>query len=142
VIGRRPGARVATLGLLALLACACSRAAQAPVPEPEATSATPVPQRAAADGALLGMERDEVARRSERGRSVYARWRCGSCHSSADALPGLKVKPLEHLADRYDVTSLDAWIRAPRKPMPTYPIRDDDRRSLAVYLLTSEGERR
>jgi hypothetical protein len=54
----------------------------------------------------------------------------------------MKVKPLVDLPARFDVDSLDAWIRAPKKPMPSYPIRDDDRRSLAVYLLTTPDAER
>jgi hypothetical protein len=46
------------------------------------------------------------------------------------------------LRERFDLDKLDAWIRTPNPPMPSYPIRDDDRRSLAVYLLTTEEAER
>lgn len=107
-----------------------------------AAGASAAPGAPAAGDVLHGMPADEIARRQARGKTVYARWHCASCHSSAVALPKMKVKPLVNLRERFDLDKLDAWIRTPTPPMPTYPIRDEDRRSLAVYLLTTEESER
>lgn len=103
-------------------------------PRPESTDAGSVRPRAA-DARGLGS--DALAASSERGRRLYSGSGCAACHDTAAPPPGVVPKPLANLSARYDVDSLARYLAAPTPPMPAYPMSDDERRDLAVFLLTA-----
>jgi glucose/arabinose dehydrogenase len=92
--------------------------------------------RAGPSLALADVPPSEVASRSARGRKLYDGSRCNSCHDTQNPPPGMQPKPLEALGARYDVASLAQFLKTPTPPMPAFPMTDDERRDLAVYLLT------
>lgn len=104
----------------------------APGEEPAASTA---PAGAAADP-LHGMDVGEARRRAAKGQELFGRLRCAKCHEAGSPPPGIVVKPLRGLAPRYDVPSLEAYLKTPNPPMPAFPFTDEQRKDLAVYLLT------
>jgi len=103
-------------------------------------SATTAPASAATTAApgrdpLAGLSPAEVAARAERGRRLYAASGCAACHDTASPRPGVVPKPLRDLGARYDVASLAQYLATPNPPMPAYPMSEEERRDLAVYLL-------
>jgi glucose/arabinose dehydrogenase len=66
------------------------------------------------------------------GEQLFARYRCGSCHGAQ--MRG-SAPPLHNLRARYDVEQLRAFLQTPAPPMPIFPLSDDERTALAVYLL-------
>ena len=74
------------------------------------------------------------------GASLFAVHACGSCHLEAEAESGVVVKPLAGLAARYDIESLSQFFLAPQPPMPVFALEVEDRRALAVHLLTNYAD--
>jgi glucose/arabinose dehydrogenase len=104
-----------------------------------AASANPAPAAAAAPraeplAALSPGERDELAKA---GRSLWERHHCAGCHEAASAAPGVVVAPLHALGARHSIASLAELLAAPTPPMPVFPLTDEQRRELAVYLLAA-----
>lgn len=103
-------------------------------PTPGATaSATTTP----AATPLAGLGAADIAARTQRGRRLYSGSGCAACHDTHAPPPGVVPKPLANLSARYDVDSLARYLAAPTPPMPAYPMSDDERRDLAVFLLTA-----
>ena len=100
-----------------------------------AAGASAVPKAAASDP-LQGMPPEEAWQRADRGQALFVKMSCASCHDTEHPPAGVVPKPLAGLASRYDVAALDAYLKTPNPPMPAFPFTDDERRDLAVYLLT------
>ena len=83
---------------------------------------------------LAALTPGERAELSDRGRLLWQRHRCASCHEAAAAAPGVVVVPLRDLAARYSIETLAALLATPTPPMPVFPLEAPERRSLAVYL--------
>jgi mono/diheme cytochrome c family protein len=94
--------------------------------------ATAVPAPAADPLASLGQEQIQAAR--TRGTALWNGHACASCHAAGQAAP-TAYRPLLALGSKYDIDSLAAYLRTPQPPMPVYPMSDEQRRDLAVYLL-------
>jgi glucose/arabinose dehydrogenase len=103
---------------------------------PAATRSLP---RANAGDPLAGLDPEERARLSAEGLSLYAAHACAPCHEAEHAPADTAVKPLENLSARYDVDSLSLLLETPPQPMPTPPIDADQRRALAVHLLSVDA---
>ena len=73
-----------------------------------------------------------------RGQALFASNRCATCHDPSQAEPGIAVKRLQRLAERYDLAAIEALFSTPPPPMPIYPLDPDEKRALAVYLLTRD----
>jgi glucose/arabinose dehydrogenase len=117
--------RVAPIG------AADSVAAQAPTrqskfPEPPPAVANPLADFDAATRAEL----------SARGAALFAEHACASCHDPNQAAAGVSVKPLEQLAERHSVNSLQAFLLTPQPPMPVVDLPEKERLALAVYVLS------
>lgn len=106
-------------------------AAAAGAPRP-----VPAPSRVARGTRLEDL--DPTARRALEvdGEALFARHACGSCHLSAEAAPGVVVHPLTDLSARYGVDQLTRFLETPTPPMPVFPLAEDERRALAVHLLS------
>ncbi|MDA0789309.1 MAG: PQQ-dependent sugar dehydrogenase [Proteobacteria bacterium] len=72
---------------------------------------------------------------NERGQQLYDQFDCASCHASGQS----SMKELLGLGDRYDVPLLMQFLSKPRDPMPLFPLTDEDREALAVYLIDTNG---
>jgi len=107
----------------------------APATAAQAPPAAVAPATTARDP-LAGLAAEEVAARTGRGRALYAANRCATCHDAATPPPGMVTRPLRDLGARYDATSLANYLKTPNPPMPAFPMTDDERLDLAVYLLT------
>ena len=75
----------------------------------------------------------------EAGAALFAANGCAACHSPESAPEGVQVKLLQKLESRFDVQSMKALLNTPPGPMPRPDITDEERRLLAVYLLSREG---
>jgi mono/diheme cytochrome c family protein len=93
----------------------------------------PSPSKGAA--ALAAIEPAERDAARERGRALFEKNQCGTCHVPAQAPPGMVSRPLVGLASRHDLDDLSAYLRAPRPPMPVFPLSAQELRDVGVYLL-------
>ncbi len=71
---------------------------------------------------------------AKRGEQLYLYYECASCHES-----GENPKLLTGLADRLGYNAIIDVLRAPRSPMPIYPLSESELREMAVYLLNRHG---
>ncbi len=72
------------------------------------------------------------------GQALFAANGCAACHDPASAPKGVQVKVLQHLAQRYDTDSLKALLNVPPGAMPRPDLTDEQRRLLAIYLLSRD----
>jgi glucose/arabinose dehydrogenase len=70
------------------------------------------------------------------GAALFASSGCAACHDPSSAAEGIQVKLLQDLARRYDTASLQALLNTPPGAMPRLDITDDERKALAIYLLS------
>jgi glucose/arabinose dehydrogenase len=70
-----------------------------------------------------------------RGRALWERQACASCHDPGAGPAGMVTRPLGSLSRRYDVAALASYLRAPQPPMPAVDLPDGERADLAAYLL-------
>ncbi len=70
------------------------------------------------------------------GAALYGKLGCEGCHERA-ALPGMIVRPLIGLSERYTPESLSAFLAAPPEPMPDFSLTGEERGELARYLLAT-----
>ncbi|MBP6724820.1 MAG: PQQ-dependent sugar dehydrogenase [Halioglobus sp.] len=71
---------------------------------------------------------------AKRGEQLYLYYECANCHES-----GENPKRLTGLADRLGYNAIIDVLKAPRSPMPLYPLSETELRELAVYLLHRHG---
>jgi len=77
---------------------------------------------------------EPAAREVASGRALYEDYDCAGCHETA-ARPGMPVRPLVKLAERFSAAQLAGFLAAPPAPMPALPLSDAERERLAEYLL-------
>ena len=70
------------------------------------------------------------------GDALFRRNACGTCHLAEEATGGTVAKPLEGLGAKYSVDALAGFFLAPTPPMPAFELSEEERRALAVHLLT------
>lgn len=85
---------------------------------------------------LAGVPDGERRSLGEQGAAIFVRYDCARCHDPERRVPGVVAMPLSNLASRWNVDGLAAFLARPRPPMPTFPLREEERRALAVFLLT------
>ena len=73
----------------------------------------------------------DLAAMAQRGEQLYLYYECATCHES-----GQNPKLLSGLAERLGYNAIIDVLKAPRSPMPIYPLSESEQRELAVYLLT------
>ncbi len=80
----------------------------------------------------LSLLTDEARRNMlSKGQEMFEHFQCVSCHD--DSGKGLKV--LENLGNKYNLETMAEYIRRPNTPMPVFPLNDEERRAVAVYLI-------
>ncbi|MFT4517987.1 MAG: glucose/arabinose dehydrogenase [Halioglobus sp.] len=72
---------------------------------------------------------------SERGAALYQQYGCASCHEQ-----GENPNRLDDLAQRLGYSAVIDTLTAPPSPMPVLPLRENDKRDLAVFLLGTDSE--
>jgi len=72
----------------------------------------------------------DIERLTEKGAGLYLQHGCASCHEV-----GENAVLLSGLAQRLGYRAVDEVLSAPPPPMPVLPFSEDERRSLAVFLL-------
>lgn len=72
----------------------------------------------------------DLARMAANGKILYEKYQCRSCHEAGES-----PVSLEGLVERLGYNAVIETLRAPRQPMPVFPLSEDQRRELAVYLL-------
>jgi glucose/arabinose dehydrogenase len=92
---------------------------------------------AAPSAPLAGMPAAEREVRVSRGAALYEKYFCAQCHEGLRAKEGVIVVPLQGLSARHGVEDLVAFLEAPTPPMPALELDEDQRRDLAVYLLSA-----
>ena len=113
------------------------RVAYGTAPTTTATTGSPAVKVDQRDG-ISSISADERTALSQRGEALYRQYACAKCHEQRFAGGFRKVKPLEQLSARYSMQQLQDFLRTPQPPMPVFPLSDDDRKALAVYLLMHE----
>jgi glucose/arabinose dehydrogenase len=105
--------------------------------EQNAKNLDPVPSTRTADttDSLSVIPESVRSALAERGASLYETHRGATCHDPAFAPPGVVVKPLDRLQERYDLDALEALLTTPPPPMPVFPLSAEEKRALAVHLL-------
>lgn len=73
----------------------------------------------------------DLADMAAAGAALYRRHDCASCHET-----GENPRRLEDLSARLGYAAVIETLRAPQSPMPVYPLSEQQRRELAVFLLT------
>ena len=86
---------------------------------------------------LAELPPDERAARRERGGTLFAANGCPTCHVRDRAAPNESTHPLEHLSNRYTIEELMTFLDAPTPPMPRFDLSAEERRDLAVYVLST-----
>jgi mono/diheme cytochrome c family protein len=104
--------------------------------ESHAGTTTPAPAAHVTDP-LVGMPAAERTARAAHGAALYRELGCAGCHETAAAPAGVVPPPLTHLASRWTVEGLVAFLAAPTPPMPAVERSEADRRDLAVHLLSA-----
>jgi len=98
----------------------------------ESRGASPAPARKAALRELPALDPAATAR----GRSLWERHGCATCHEPAHAAPGVISRPLSGLRERHDASTLAALLETPPPPMPVAPLSAAERADLVQYLLS------
>ncbi|MEM9176305.1 MAG: PQQ-dependent sugar dehydrogenase [Myxococcota bacterium] len=82
------------------------------------------------------MDADAQAALGRAGSALFERNACGTCHLADEAAAGIVAKPLEDLGAKYSLEALIGFFLAPTPPMPAFELAEEERRALAVYLLS------
>ncbi|MBP8924811.1 MAG: PQQ-dependent sugar dehydrogenase [Pseudomonadales bacterium] len=97
-----------------------------------AISAVPATVAARPDP-LAGIEAQQIAAANISADALMKRHACLGCHL-AGTVPGDKLRTL---AERYTLDELSDYFLLPTAPMPIFPLSADERRALAIHLLSS-----
>jgi mono/diheme cytochrome c family protein len=96
----------------------------------------------AATDPLAGYDDDARQVLVARGAELFAQQACASCHVEGEARPGIVVKPLANLAERFTLQTLAGFLLTPQPPMPVVDLPETDRIALAAHLLDQEARSR
>lgn len=86
-----------------------------------------------AEQSLAAIANSEKMKMIKVGAEIFAQFNCISCHNGKDE----GAKTLKALGSKYNIETLTQFIERPNPPMPTVPITEQQRQSLAVYLIES-----
>lgn len=113
---------------------------EAVIESPAAESKSPQ-----SDNTLQTLNPAERAQLTVQGEVLFGKYPCRSCHDPKFASSMRPTRELKNLSARYSVEQLQEFFVTPTSPMPIFPLSEEERRALAVYLLTrdkiKEGER-
>jgi glucose/arabinose dehydrogenase len=95
----------------------------------------PLPRDADGTG-LANLDRVTREALDASGEALFETQACGTCHLAEEAEAGVVAKPLEGLASKYSLDALTGFFLSPTPPMPAFELPEEDRRALAVHLLS------
>lgn len=101
--------------------------------------AAPTLSAAVQDSGLARFSADELTVLRAQGEKTFRQYPCAGCHVAGAARDGRPVHALDRVAERYNVDTLTAFFIAPTPPMPIFPLNEEERRALAVFLLQRNG---
>jgi len=101
-----------------------------------ASLSVPAAQPRAIDNPLAELDAEAQERLDLAGHALYVANACATCHEADQALPGIVAKPLDGLGARYSLDTLTTFFLTPTPPMPVFDLSDEERRALAVHLLS------
>lgn len=81
---------------------------------------------------LAGLDPTALLAAKQAGEQIYNQFQCVGCHADNNNA----LKKLENLGQKYDITGLAAYLKRPTAPMPVFPMSDEQRENLAVYMLS------
>lgn len=81
---------------------------------------------------LAGINEEDKSRMSKQGSELFTQFQCASCHANS----GEGMKVLENMGQKYNLSSLAKYLERPNPPMPVFPLDEQQRMSLALYLIT------
>lgn len=99
------------------------------------TTVSSTPARSDDLQALHPAERAQLAAQGEK---LFLQYPCRSCHGPNGASGLRHLRELKNLTSRYSVEQLQAFFVTPTPPMPVFPLSAEERRALAVYLLSRD----
>jgi glucose/arabinose dehydrogenase len=88
------------------------------------------------DDVLAGLSETDRNILVAQGEERYRQFRCAGCHEQRFAGGMRTIRPLQNLPARYTVSQLQAFLATPTPPMPVFPLSEEERKAVAVYLLT------
>jgi glucose/arabinose dehydrogenase len=80
---------------------------------------------------LAGYEPLRLMGLRDQGGELFDKHECAGCHLATSPV----TQKLEGIAKKYNVQTLVQFLSEQRPPMPVYPLTEDDREALAVYLI-------
>jgi glucose/arabinose dehydrogenase len=92
-----------------------------------------------ADDLLAGLSEAERGQLAAQGEQLYRQYRCAGCHEQRFAGGMRTIRPLQNLPARYTVQQLQAFLATPTPPMPVFPLSEEERKAVAVHLLTRKA---
>ncbi len=96
----------------------------------------PGEQEAALSGTTLAMlPASDRQAATARGKDLWEQHPCRSCHEPGAGAEA--YKPIPSLSRKHSVESLATFLRTPQPPMPAFPLNEEQRRDLAIYLLSA-----
>lgn len=84
-----------------------------------------------ADETLGQLTTEQLGAHIEAGRALFKRYQCIGCHADE----GRSLRKFVALGNKYDVETLSAYLKRPNPPMPIFPLGDEERKDLSVYLI-------
>lgn len=102
-------------------------------------NATATPSQVTRGDPLATLALEERAALAATGAGLFETHACFRCHDAERLERGATWLPLRQLQARFDVAALAQFLAAPTPPMPLYPLSADERRALAVHLLSAHG---
>jgi len=100
--------------------------------------ASPIENSKQMNDPLTSLSEIERAAFIAEGADLYSANECAACHDPLMAPLGVQVKRLSNLKERYDIEALAKLLEVPPGPMPRPDITREERKALAVYLLSKE----
>jgi glucose/arabinose dehydrogenase len=116
-------------------ASAASGGAAAPVARATAAESPPP-----GSDPLAALDAETRRTMATRGAALFAQHACATCHVEGRTAPGVIVKRLEGLSERFTLGGLQDYFLTPQPPMPVFALSESDRSALAVYLFDSESQ--
>ncbi len=89
------------------------------------------------DPQWLALTPTEVVESHKQGEALYTLNACSTCHQ-LNGEGNNSGKKLENLHHRYTMATLSDYFLTPNPPMPQYDLSEQQRRDLAIYLLSEQ----
>lgn len=102
--------------------------------------AAPAPGKIPPDAMSQMINPGERAQLYAQGEVLFNKYPCRNCHDPRFASAMRPVRELKDLSAHYSVVQLQEFFATPTPPMPVFPLGEDERKALAVYLLTKDKQ--